>query len=266
MDKRPVLFVDSGIGGIPYAHFFFSRNRGERLVYIADTANFPYGPKPKEMLVGLVLGLVGRLVSKYDPKILVIACNTASVSALSALRESFTNIPIVGTVPAIKSAVLASRNRRIGVLGTQRTLEDPYIDGLVSQYGADCEIVREAAAGLVDFAEHRWLTADNRERLDAVKPWVEKFRQKGADALVLACTHFLLLLDEVRNAAGNDLQVFDSIDGVSRRIEFILDENGLRSGLAEAGAPLLELTGEAVSAGHWQGIAGHFGFCMETLK
>ena len=265
MDKRPVLFIDSGLGGIPYAHFFYSHNRNEKLIYVADRANFPYGPKPKDLLIELVLSLVKKLISRFDPKILVVACNTASVSALSILRENFIDIPIVGTVPAIKSAVLESRKRVVGVLGTQRTLEDPYIADLAAQYGPDCNIVKEAAPELVDFVEHCWLAADNVERLNAVKPWVEKFRLKGADAMVLACTHFLLLLDEFRSAAGNGLLVFDSVEGVSRRIEFILDEKGLRSGRENyAEVPAIAVTGEAPPDSHWERLAEHFGFSLDV--
>ena len=265
MDNRPVLFIDSGLGGIPYAFFFHSQNKGEKIIYVADRANFPYGPKSKETLTDLVLSLVKQLTSRHDPKILVVACNTASVTALSALREAFPDLPIVGTVPAIKSAVLASNKRLIGVLGTQRTLEDPYIADLAAQYGADCTILKEAAAELVDFVELHWMTSDNTERLLAVKPWVEKFRVKGADAIVLACTHFLLLLNEFRNAAGNDLLVFDSVEGVSRRIESILDGKGLRSGLDKnAGKPIIRVTGEQLILGHWQQLADYFDFTLEA--
>jgi glutamate racemase len=266
MDNRPVIFIDSGLGGIPYAKFFHSRNRGERLIYVADSANFPYGPKPKELLVELILSLVKKLFFQYNPKILVIACNTASVSALSKLRETFPGFPIVGTVPAIKSAVLASKKRRIGVLGTQRTLEDPYIADLAAQYGPDCDILKEAAAELVDFVEHRWLAADSEERLLAVKPWVEKLCAKGADVLVLACTHFLHLLDEFRNAAGNDIVVIDSIEGVSRQIEHILGEKELKSGLENDAQTLLMLvTGEKSLDEHWQQLAEYFGFILEAF-
>ena len=263
MDNRPVLFIDSGIGGIPYAHFFYSRNRNEKLVYAADRENFPYGPKPKELLVRLVLSLVTKLVSLYDPKILVVACNTASVSALSALRETFCDLPVIGTVPAIKSAVLSSKKRVIGVLGTQRTLEDPYIEDLAIRYGPDCSLLKEAAPELVDFAEHRWLTASNEERLHIVKPWVEKFRVNGADAMVLACTHFLLLLDEFRITAENDLLVFDSVEGVSRRIEYVLDEKGIRPGQNKKTPPLILVTGDQPKEKYWEQLAEHFGFTLE---
>ena len=267
MDKRPILFIDSGFGGIPYAHFFRSRNKTEKLIYAADRANFPYGPRSKEEVIKIVLSFAQELIDHYDPKIIVVACNTASVSALLALRETFPTVPVVGTVPAIKSAVLASRKRRIGVLGTQRTIEDPYIAELAFQYGPDCEIFGEAAAELVDFVERRWFEAGSEERLLAVKPWIEKLRRKGADTLVLACTHFLLLADEFRIAAGNDLLVFDSVEGVCKRVESILDSEGLHADLQnDAGAPVLIVTGDEPLETRWEKLAGVFGFTMETRR
>jgi glutamate racemase len=263
MDNRPVLFIDSGLGGIPYAHFFHSQNRGEKIIYVADRANFPYGPKSKETVIEIVLSLVRKLVCRHEIKILAVVCNAASVSALPALRGEFPGLPIVGTVPAIKLAVQASRKRRIGVLGTQRTIEDPYIAELAARYGPDCVVLPETAAELVDFAERRWFASDREERLLAVKPWMEKFRAKDVDAIVLACTHFLLLLEEFRIAAGNDLLVFDSVEGVSRRIEFILDEKGLRSGFEKnANAPLIMVTGEEALESYREQLAVSFGFTL----
>jgi glutamate racemase len=264
MDERPVVFLDSGIGGIPYACFFHSRNRHEKLIYVADRANFPYGPKPRETVIELAISLVKTLNLKCGPKIIVVACNAISVSAIQALRNEFPGLPFVGTVPAIKPAVGKSRRRCVGVIGTQRAVEDPYIAELADKYGPDCEIVREPAPGLVEFVEHRWLAADGDERFLAVKPWVEKIRQKRADALVLACTHFLLLKDEFINAAGDEIEIFDSVEGVIRRTENILDSEGLRSCLSsEAPPPLMMVTGDDLLEPHWGQIGTVFNFTLE---
>jgi glutamate racemase len=144
---------------------------------------------------------------------------------------------------------------------------------LASGYGPDCVIVGEAAPELVDFVEHRWLAADSAERLQAVKPWIEKFLANGADTLVLACTHFILLKEEFQSLGGEDLLIFDSVEGVSRRVEFFLDsEDGkLRSGLAEdadpksplAEAPLMVVTGKEPLESHWEQLCRRFGFTLE---
>ena len=261
MDERPVVFLDSGVGGIPYAVFFHSRNRRERLIYVADRENFPYGPKSRETVIELALSLIKKLVDFCGPKIVTVACNSISVSALETLRKEFPGLPFVGTVPAIKPAVRKSQKRRIGVLGTRRAVEDPYIAELAAQFGPDCEIAGEAAPELVEFVERRWISSDRDERLLAVKPWMEKFREKGVDAIVLACTHFLLLKEEFLTSAGNDIQVFDSVEGVTRRIETILDEEGLRSGLSEeTPVPGVIVTGGAPLEFHWEKLCQRFGF------
>ena len=269
MDERPLVFLDSGIGGIPYARFFHLRNRNEKLIYVADRENFPYGPRPRENVIELAVSLVKKIVALYDPKVLVVACNAISVSALQALREGFPGLPVVGTVPAIKPAMEKSLKRRIGVIGTQRAVEDPYILELAERYGPDCCFVREAAPELVEFVEHRWLAADKAERLKAVEPWVEKFVKKDADTLVLACTHFLLLKEEFLSAAGNDLAVFDSVEGVAKRVEFLLEEDAgkLRAPSiidagTDVGAPIMMVTGEAPLEDHWERFSLQFGFSL----
>ena len=268
MNDRPILFLDSGIGGIPYADFFRSRNKSEKLVYIADRENFPYGPRSKENVIELALSLVKKLAAIYDPKILVVACNAISVSALQALREGLTGLPVVGTVPALKPAIEKSRKRRVGVIGTQRAVEDKYIAELVAQFGPDCAIVRQAAPELVEFVERRWLEAGKAERLKAVEPWKKKIVGNGADTLVLACTHFLLLKEEFLSVAGDSLMVFDSVEGVIKRVEALLDEAGgeLRSGVKEeAGPPLMVVTGKRpLEEDHWEKLCRRFGFALEA--
>jgi glutamate racemase len=263
---NPVLFLDSGLGGLPYCKLFHERNPGEKVICIADRANFPYGPKPREVLIQLLSSLAGKLVPLYDPKILALACNSASVSALNALREEFPNLPIVGTVPAVKPAVLASKNRKVGVLGTERTIEDPYIAELAAKYGGGCEIIGEAAPELVEFAEHRYASAGPAERLGAVQPWVDKFRSKGADAVVLGCTHFLLLLDEFRAAAGSTMGIFDSVEGVARRIESFLGPDSGKLRADDSEMPCLMVTGDAPLEPYWARLASCFGLKAELLK
>ena len=265
MDERPLLFLDSGIGGIPYAQFFHFRNRNEKLIYVADRENFPYGPRPRENVIELAVSLVKKFAAVYDPKVLIVACNAISVSALQALREKFPDLPVVGTVPAIKLAVKKSLTRRIGVIGTQRTVEDPSIAELAVCYGPDCSIVSEAAPELVEFIEHRWLTADERERLETVKFWTEKFLAKGADTLVLACTHFLFLKEEFNAVAGNDIAIIDSVEGVTKRVESFLDREGRRSPLASGEEiPLMLVTGVAPLEENWGQLCLRFGFGLNS--
>jgi glutamate racemase len=270
MDKRPVVFIDSGIGSLPYGNFFHKNNPAENIVYAADRAHFPYGARPKEEVVEILRALVSKLIGRWNPKVVAVACNTASVSALPALRETFPALPFVGTVPAVKPAVLASKKRRVGVLGTERTIDDPYINELAAKYGPDCEIVALAAPELVEFVERRYVSSSHGEKLEAVRPWIEKFHSAGADGIVLGCTHFLLLLDEFREAAKEvplsmttppSMTIFDSVEGVSRRVESLLDGGGgkLRAPASSTGnKPLLVITGAAPPEPYWTALAETF--------
>jgi glutamate racemase len=263
---HPLVFLDSGIGSLPYVRFFHSRNPAEKVICLADRAGFPYGSRPKEDLCALLASLTETLLSVYDPKLLVLSCNTASVSALDFLRERFPALPIVGTVPAVKPAVLASKTRRVGILGTIRTIADPCIASLAARYGPDCAILGEAAPELVEFVEHRYAAAKEDERLAAAAPWVEKFRAAGADSVVLGCTHFLHLLEEFRVSGGEDLRVYDSVEGVSRRAGNLLDKAGLRRKGDDAPRPILAVTGEGPLDAYWSGMASLFGFTLSGFK
>jgi glutamate racemase len=268
--EAPVLFLDSGAGGLPYCGDFHRRCPTVPLVYVADRENFPYGPKDRETLTGLLSALVARLVETFRPQVLALACNTASVSALEALRRAFPALPLVGTVPAVKPAAAASRKGRVGVLGTSRTVEDPYIARLAERYGGGCSLSALAAPELVDFVERRFEEADGAERLEAVRPSVDFFRAEGADALVLGCTHFLFLTEEFRRAAGPDMGVFDSVEGVSRRIDSLLAPAGgggvvpPHSGEA-LGPNLLVLTGNWEPEPVWYTRAERFGLSLRLL-
>lgn len=257
--------MDSGLGGLPYGYFFHSRNKNEKLICVGDRANFPYGLKSKEALIGIMDALTERLVPLYDPKMLALVCNTASVTTLDFLREKYPDIPVVGTVPAIKPAVTASKTRRVGVIGTLRTVEDPLIQELAGRYGPDCEIIGIAASDLVEFAQCRYGESTQAERLGAVVPYVEKFRSSGVDSIVLGCTHFLLLRDDFLKAAGKDMGIYDSVEGVSRRVESIMDNDGgeLRARPGDEQTPTILVTGEAPLESYWGQLASSFGFILE---
>jgi len=270
MNKQPILFLDSGLGSFPYAYFFHSRNEHERVICIADRENFPYGPKSRETHRELLDSLLEKLISLYEPKMLVIACNTASVSALDFLREKNPDLPIVGTVPAVKPAVIASKTRKVAVIGTERTIKESVIWELAERYGPDCEILGTAAPELVEFVEHSLWTSTPEERFDMVNSYMEEFHSAGVDSVVLACTHFLLLEEDfLRAAAGKNIGIFDSVEGIIRRVESLLDENGgkLRSPLTGAvTAPLIVITGDGKPEPYWESLAGHFGFSFAGIS
>ncbi|MDR1836525.1 MAG: glutamate racemase [Treponema sp.] len=259
MDNRPVLFLDSGVGGIPYCRDFNNKNPYEEVYYLADRLNFPYGPREKEDIISILTALIEKLSRTINPKIIVLVCNSATVSALATLRQKFSHIPFVGTVPAIKPAVNASHSRKIGLLGTERTIEDPYNQNLAN---GNYELFPIAAPELVEFVEHRIDEADEKEKTEIVRKYIELFCSKGVDTLVLGCTHFLYLLKEFRNEAAPFIKVFDSLDGITKRIEFLLNENGgvLRAGKDAQPVHRFLLTGTEMPEAFWQKRARTMGF------
>jgi glutamate racemase len=262
-----VLFLDSGIGGMPYCHHFQQRNPLRSVVYIADRLHFPYGGRKREELVAILAGLTEQAVKLFDPKVAVLACNTASISALSQLRELFSDLPFVGTVPAVKPATLASKTGKIGVLGTELTVSEPYIRELAAENGGG-EIIGIAAPDLIDFIERRADSASPEEKAETVRDYVHRFRSAGVDVLVLGCTHFLFLLDEFRQAAAPDITVFDSVKGVTRRVESLLAESAASED-GDAETPpvnLLLLTGSADPEPSWVYWSGRLGFSVSLLE
>ena len=192
------------------------------LVYAADSAGFPYGTKRPAEIEARVPALLGRLAERFDPELIVIACNTASTIALDAVRAAL-DLPVVGTVPAIKPAALLSKTRTIGVLGTEATVRQPYVDRLSAEFAADCTVIRHGSAELVDFAEARLRgeTASAgacRRALDGL------FGQPGGDridTIVLACTHFPLVEEELAAASVRPVRFVDGKEGIARRTAWL---------------------------------------------
>jgi glutamate racemase len=233
------------------------RNPDTRVIYAADCANFPYGTKDRDTLEKILEALVHALDAHFRPRLAVLACNTASVSALAPLRERFPGIRWVGTVPAVKPAVNASRKRHIGVLGTARTIADPYMEGLLRRYGPDCRLTGIAAPDLVDFVERGGDSAGLDEQIRQVKPYIAEFRGAGADAVVLGCTHFVFLRGAFESLSGagkpeEAVRIFDSVEGVVSRAESLLGKGGIRP--APGGREGLRDCGEKPSGAEWRNL------------
>ena len=219
MDARPILFFDSGVGGLSVLAPTRALLPRAPFIYVADSAGFPYGTKTEAEIAGRVPALLGRLAERHHPRLIVIACNTASTIALAAVRSAL-DLPIVGTVPAIKPAAEASQTRTIGVLGTDATVRQPYVDDLAVRFASDCVVLRHGSAELVTLAEAklRGETAP-RERYAAILNGL--FDQPGGeriDMIVNACSHFPLVADELADAAAHPVRFVDGSAGIARRV------------------------------------------------
>lgn len=223
-DARPILFFDSGVGGLSVLGPTRALLPHAPLVYVADSAGYPYGTRSEGEIAARVPALLGRLAERYDPRLIVIACNTASTIALDHVRAAL-DLPIVGTVPAIKPAALLSETRVIGVLGTDATVRQPYVDDLAARFAADCTVIRHGSAELVDLAE-RALAGETPppDRLRAVMEGL--FAQPEGDRLdviVNACTHFPLLAAELAAAAPHPVRFVDGGPGIARRVAHLTE-------------------------------------------
>ena len=218
----PILFFDSGVGGLSILAPARAALPTAPIVYAADSAGFPYGTKSEAEIAARVPALLGRLVERYRPRLAVIACNTASTIALQHVRAAL-DIPVVGTVPAIKPAALLSKSRVFGVLGTDATVRQPYVDRLAAEHGADCTVLRHGSAALVQLAEAklRGETLDPAVARDALAGLIDQPGGERMDMVVLACTHFPLVEQELAAAAPHPMGFVHGGEGIARRILFL---------------------------------------------
>ena len=228
-DKNlPILFFDSGVGGLPYLFYAKKQLPNERFVYLADRKNFPYGEKSVPEIKSAVFSALSSILKIEKPKLAVIACNTASVVTLSSLRAKF-KFPFVGVVPAIKPASKLSRDGKIAVLATFRTTEDLYLRNLIDSFASDKEVKRFAEGNLVEFVEKNFFESSKEEKFNILENTLYDVKNNGFHTVVLGCTHFLLLEDELKKVLGSSVSIVDSREGVTNQLIRILRENNLMS-------------------------------------
>lgn len=218
-DARPLLLFDSGVGGLSVLKAVRALIPQAGIVYVADNGGFPYGTKSEAEIAGRVPALLGRLAERYRPRLICIACNTASTIALAGVRAAL-DLPIVGTVPAIKPAAALSRSRVIGVLGTEATVRQPYVDDLSARFASDCLVLRHGSARLVDLAEAalRGQPTPDADYQAALAGLLEQPGGERIDTVVLACTHFPLVADRLAAIAPHPITFIDGAEGIARRI------------------------------------------------
>ncbi|HEX5257610.1 MAG TPA: glutamate racemase [Sphingomicrobium sp.] len=221
--SAPLLFFDSGVGGLSVLEPARQLLPLAPIVYAADSAGFPYGKRTEADIASRVPALLGRLVERFRPRLAVIACNTASTIALDHVRSAL-DLPVVGTVPAIKPAAAISKTRVIGVLGTEATVRQPYVDDLAAEFASDCALIRHGSPELVELAEAK--LAGEKISVDEVRaaaqPMFDAPDGERIDTIVLACTHFPLLDEELR-AAFPEVTYVDGGAGIARRIAYLTE-------------------------------------------
>jgi glutamate racemase len=217
-----ILMFDSGLGGLTVYREVAAVRRQANYIYVADDAAFPYGGLDEQVLVARVVGLMGELIEAHRPDLVVIPCNTASTIVLPELRKKF-SVPFVGTVPAIKPACAASITRRVSVFGTEATVAREYTRVLIRDYAQGCRVKLVGSRHLAGYveAELRGVPASDAQIVAEITPC---FEDDGArtDTVVLACTHYPLLIDRLRQLAPWPVNFVDPAPAIARRVEALL--------------------------------------------
>jgi len=237
MAQPTILVFDSGLGGLTVFREIAKARPDARLVYAADDAFFPYGAHEEAALVARVVPLMGDLIARVAPELVVIACNTASTIVLPQLRAGYA-VPFVGTVPAIKPACAGSKTKRVSVLGTEATVQREYTMGLIRDFAQGCDVTLVGSARLAPLAEAA-LRAEPVADAEIVAELAPCFVDDGArrtDMVVLACTHFPLLLERLTRLAPWPVGWIDPAPAIARRVVDLLGppQPGVRAEPAEA--------------------------------
>lgn len=214
-----ILLFDSGLGGLTVYREVAAMRPDARYVYAADDAAFPYGAWSEDTLSDRVASVMEQLLHRYEPNLVVIACNTASTLVLSELRRRF-SLPFVGTVPAIKPACAESASKLVSVLGTDATVAREYTHGLIRDYAQGCEVTLVGSRLLAVLAEAH-LRGEDVDQAAIAREIAPCFVQKGGtrtDTLVLACTHYPLLMTQLRTAAPWPVRFVDPAPAIARRV------------------------------------------------
>ncbi len=241
--RKTVLVFDSGLGGLTVYREIVAARPDADFLYVADDAAFPYGAMAERALVARVVELIGGLIDARRPDLVVIACNTASTIALPELRRRF-SLPFVGTVPAIKPACASSLTRRVSVLGTEATIAREYTRALIRDFAQSCRVTLVGSKRLAAFAEAELAGTPVADAaiLGEIAPC---FCDDGerTDTVVLACTHYPLLIERLRRLEPWPVNFLDPAPAIARRVVDLLapapliDRTGSRRAIFTSGRP-----------------------------
>jgi glutamate racemase len=232
------MVFDSGLGGLSVLREVVAARPDAHYVYVADDAFFPYGHHSEDEIIARVVPLIGELIDRHLPDLVVIACNTASTLVMSYLRSAY-KIPFVGTVPAIKPACAKSRTRHVSVLGTRGTVQREYTRALIRDFAQGCEVTLVGSPELASLAESalNGREVSDRAIFDELAPCfigAAEDETSRTDTIVLACTHYPLLLDRLEKLAPWPVDWIDPAPAIARRVSDLLGASRGEADLAGA--------------------------------
>jgi len=233
-----ILVFDSGLGGLTVLREIVAARADAHYVYVADDAFFPYGHHSETEIIARVVPLIGELIAAHAPDLVVIACNTASTLVMSHLRERY-SVPFVGTVPAIKPACAQSKTKRVSVLGTEGTVQREYTKGLIRDFAQACEVTLVGSGELASLAEAALNGGEVFDRdisAEIVPCFVGAGKAQSArtDTIVLACTHYPLLLERLVRLAPWPVDWIDPAPAIARRVLDLVGKPGVDAHRSDA--------------------------------
>ncbi len=224
-NKNPIGVFDSGIGGISIWNEIHELLPGENSIYLADSANAPYGQKSKKDIINLCFKNTDLLMKKKC-KLIVVACNTATTNAIKELRENY-EVPFVGIEPAIKPALLKSKTKVIGVLATKGTLSSQLFHNTTGLYANNIKIIEQVGEGLVELIETGKI--ESNEMNDLLESYLEPMIKENIDHLVLGCSHYPFLIPIIKRIIPKSITIIDSGKAAAKQVKNILESNNLRN-------------------------------------
>lgn len=223
-DSRPIGVFDSGVGGLTVARAILELLPGEPLIYLGDGARFPYGPRPVEEIRRFAVEIAEDLVRR-DVKMIVVACNSVEVAAISEVTEA-AGVPVIGVIdPGVRAAIRATRNGRIGMIGTEATVRSGAYERAVAATGAPVELFTQACPAFVEHVERG--DTSSRELLGVARAYLEPLRAAGVDTLILGCTHYPLLSGLISYVMGDGVVLVSSAEETAKDVYAALLREGL---------------------------------------
>lgn len=229
--NAPIGVMDSGVGGLSVLKHLTRQLPHEHFLYFADSAYAPYGNQSATAIQARCFNITDTLISQ-GAKAIVVACNTATAAAISAMRQHYT-LPIIGMEPAVKPAAAASKNGIIGVLATSGTLQSAQFAALLEHYGQNVQVVTQACVGLVECIEQGQLDAPQTRAL--LKQYCQPLMAAGADTIVLGCTHYPFVRQYIQEIVGPNVTLIDTGAAVAKRLQQVLAQRQMLNAATEAG-------------------------------
>lgn len=219
MNNAPIGVFDSGSGGLSVLSALERTFPHESFIYFGDHANTPYGGKTSTFIQSRVLSVIDYLLSRHC-KLIVIACNTATIAGIDIYRKKFPDLPIVGVVPVIKTAAMLSKTKQFIVLSTDYTAKSDYQKDLIRLWASDCRVTSIGSSKLVPLIEKGIL--DGPEIIGELKNIFHRVPNTRNDVIVIGCTHYPFIRESIQSVVGVNVQIIDSSEAVARQVARIL--------------------------------------------